>query len=320
MTFSSQRRERTLTISVSILYSLAVLLLLWGLYYLLGYRTQKREWKQKIQKWYPEEKRKSAISVLGDRFDESNSAKPLSNKLQNANIALLPSEYIGIHLLGFLLLFVLLSNIFKVPANITLLISPLLLLASHYLLFFMRKNKYEERFNNQLADICRLLGNSARSGLTINQGIEMVAREVSAPAGDEFKRIANELKLGVPLETALRSVQKRNKSREFQLFIATILIQKKTGGNLATTLDTMSNTLEDRKVLNQTIKTMTSEQRYISLIVPALPIFILLMMNNIMEGFTDSLWTGPGMVILVLFLGGIVLSFFLIRKITNIKV
>jgi tight adherence protein B len=309
-----------LTISVSILYSLAVLFLLWGLYYLLGYRTQKREWKQKVQKWYPEEKRKSVISVLGDRFDESNSAKPLSSKLQNANIALLPSEYIGIHLLGFLLLFVLLSNIFKVPANITLLITPLLLVASHYLLFFMRKNKYEDRFNNQLADICRLLGNSAKSGLTINQGIEMVAKEVSAPAGDEFKRIANELKLGVPLETALRSVQKRNKSREFQLFIATILIQKKTGGNLATTLDTMSTTLEDRKVLNQTIKTMTSEQRYISLIVPALPIFILLMMNNIMEGFTDSLWTAPGMVILLLFLGGIVLSFFLIRKITNIKV
>ncbi|MCP3742462.1 type II secretion system F family protein [Rossellomorea sp. BNER] len=309
-----------MTISVSILYSLAVLLLLWGLYFLLGYRTQKREWKQKVQKWYPEEKRKSVISVIGDRFDHSSSAKPLGEKLQNANIALLPSEYLGIHIFGFLLLFVLLANIFNVPANLTLIITPVLLLVTHYLLFFMRKNKYEERFNNQLADICRLLGNSARSGLTINQGIEMVAREVSAPAGDEFKRIANELKLGVPLEIALRSVQKRNKSREFQLFIATILIQKKTGGNLATTLDTMSNTLEDRKVLNQTIKTMTSEQRYISLIVPALPIFILLMMNNIMEGFTDSLWTAPGIVILILFGSGIVLSFFLIRKITNIKV
>jgi tight adherence protein B len=43
-------------------------------------------------------------------------------------------------------------------------------------------------------------------------------------------------------------------------------------------------------------------------------------MNNIMEGFTDSLWTAPGIVILILFGSGIVLSFFLIRKITNIKV
>ncbi len=309
-----------MTWSISILYSLAVMFFLWGLYNLLGYRSQKREWKQKVQKWNPEEKRKSVISVVGDRFDHSTTAKPLQGKLQNANIKLLPSEYIGVHLLGFLMLFVMLFNFFKVPMNISILLTPVILVAVHYLLFYIRKNKYEERFNNQLADICRLLGNSARSGLTINQGIDIVAREVPSPAGDEFKRIANELKLGVPLEIALRSVQKQNSSREFQLFIATILIQKKTGGNLANTLETMSQTLEDRKILNQTIKTMTSEQRYISLIVPVLPIFILLMMNNIMEGFTDNLWTGPGLVILFFFICGIILSFLLIRKITTIKV
>jgi tight adherence protein B len=307
-------------LTASILYSLAVLFLLWGLYFLLGYRNQKREWKQKVSEWYPEQKRKSSLSIMGDRFDKSEAAQPLALKLQGSNIALLPSEYIGVHILGALVLFVLLFNIFKLPGNIALLLIPAILFASHFLLFYLRKNKYEERFNAQLADICRLLGNGARSGLTINQGIEMVAREVGAPAGEEFKRIANELKLGVPLETALRSMQKRNKSREFQLFIATILIQKKTGGNLAATLESMSHTLEDRKVLNQTIKTMTSEQRYISIIVPAMPIFIVLMMNNIIEGFTDSLKTVPGMIILALFLSGIVLSFFLIRKITNIKV
>jgi tight adherence protein B len=307
-------------LTASILYSLAVFLFLWGLYFLLGYRNQKREWKQKVNKWYPEQKRKSSLSLLGDRFDKSESSQPLALKLQGSNIALLPSEYIGVHILGALVLFVLLFNIFKLPGNITIILIPAILFASHFLLFYLRKNKYEERFNSQLADICRLLGNGARSGLTINQGIEMVAREAGAPAGEEFKRISNELKLGVPLETALRSMQKRNKSREFQLFIATILIQKKTGGNLATTLESMSNTLEDRKVLNQTIKTMTSEQRYISIIVPAMPIFIVLMMNNIIEGFTDSLKTVPGMIILALFLSGIVLSFFLIRKITNIKV
>ncbi|WP_316572849.1 type II secretion system F family protein [Neobacillus sp. YIM B06451] len=309
-----------MTTSIAILYSLAVLLGLWGGYFFLGYRSQQREWKHRVNQWFPEERRKSKISVLGDKFDQSKSAEPLAHKLQNANVALLPSEYVGIHILGFLALFVLLFNIFRVPPFVSMLVSLLILYIAHYLLFFIRKNKYEERFNEQLAEICRLLGNAARSGLTINQGLEIVAREVPAPAGPEFSRIVNELKLGVPIETALRSVQKRNKSREFQLFIATILIQKKTGGNLAATLESMGHTLEDRKVLAQTIKTMTSEQRYISLIIPAMPIFILLMMNNIIEGFTDPLWTGPGLIILVLFLAGLLISFVLIRKITNIKV
>ena len=195
-----------------------------------------------------------------------------------------------------------------------------ILAGSHFLLFYIRKNKYEERLNSQLSEVCRLLANAARSGRTITQGIDLVAREVNEPARDEFKRLSNELKLGVPFEAALRAVQKRNGSRDFQLFIATLLIQKRTGGNLATTLETMSNTLEDRKILHQTIQTMTSEQRYISLIVPAMPIFILLFMNNIIEGFTDPLTTPIGIVLMIAFGLGIILSFFLIRQITNIKV
>ncbi|MFC4558657.1 type II secretion system F family protein [Virgibacillus kekensis] len=309
-----------MSLTVSVLYSLAVLSLLICSYFFLGYRNQKKEWKQKVREWYPEEQRKSVISKLGDQFDERESSNKLRNKLQNANLKLLPSEYMGALILGYLVLFVLFYSIFNMPVPVSLLLPLAIVVALNFLLFYFRKNNYETRFNEQLSEICRLLGNAARSGLTINQGIDIVAREVSEPAGGEFKRISNELKLGVSLESALRSVQKRNKSRDFNLFIATLLIQKKTGGNLALTLDTMANTFEDRKVLTQTIKTMTSEQKYISFIVPALPVFLLLVMNNVIDGFIDPLWNGFGIVLLILFLGAILLSFFLIRKITDIKV
>lgn len=309
-----------MNIAASILYSLAVLSFLLFGYYYLGYRSQKKEWNKKVKEWFPEEQRKSMVSKLGDRFDERESSKALEAKLQNANVKLLPSEYFGALLVGGLTLFILFYAIFNMPVAISILIPLFLMIATHFLLFYLRKNNYENRFNEQLGEVCRLMGNAARSGLTINQGIDIVARELSIPAGNEFKRISNELKLGVPLEPALRAIQKRNKSREFNLFIATLLIQKKTGGNLARTLDTMAETFEDRKVLNQTIKTMTSEEKYISFIVPAMPVFLLLVMNNVMEGFIDPLWSGFGLVILALFVGAIVLSFLLIRKITNIKV
>src|SRR5690606_11046626 len=232
--------------------------------------------------------------------------------LKNANVTLLPSEYIGMHVLGLLVFYVAFNMIFGMSPFPSLLLTIGILAASHFLLFYIRNNKYEERLNSQLSEVCRLLANGAKSGMTISQGIDLVAREVNEPAREEFKRLSHELKLGVPFEEALRMVQTRNESRDFQLFIATLLIQKKTGGNLAATLDTMSHTLEDRKVLHQTIRTMTSEQRYISLIVPAMPIFILLFMNNIIEGFTDPLTTVPGMIMLAIFAFGVVLSFFLI--------
>ncbi|GEN44529.1 type II secretion system F family protein [Alkalibacillus haloalkaliphilus] len=305
---------------VTILYSLAVLSFLFSIYFFLGYRSQKKEWNQTVKKIFPEEERKSIISRWGERFDERESSQALKNKLHNANLKLLPSEYLGILIVGYMALFVLMFSIFSMPIMVSVLLPLVLITLVNYLLFYFRKNSYEHRFNDQLSEVCRILGNAARSGLTINQGIDLVAREVSAPAGEEFKRISNELKMGVTLENALRTVQKRNKSRDFNLFIATLLIQKKTGGNLALTLETMANTFEDRKVLNQIIKTMTSEQKYISLIVPILPILLLLVMNNVIDGFIDPLWSGFGLVILVLFLAAIVLSFILIRKITDIKV
>lgn len=307
-------------LAVSILYSLFVLFLLTTIYFYLGYRSSRKEWSQHLKQWYPEEKRKSFISKWGDQFDEKESSQKLRVKLQSANLGLLPSEYIGILFVGVLTFFISFYSVFSMPMRVSLLLAIGIIVASHFLLFYIRKNAYENRFNEQLSEVCRLLGNAAKSGLTINQGVDIVGRELSAPAGDEFKRISNELKLGVSLEVALRSVQKRNKSRDFNLFIATLLIQKKTGGNLAKTLDTMANTFEARKVLAQTIKTMTSEQRYISFIVPAMPIFLLLLMNNVIEGFIDPLWSGFGIIILIIFLAVITLSFILIRKITDIKV
>lgn len=307
-------------LSIGILYGAAVLALLFASYLFLDYRRKKQEWKKKLKNWYPEEKRKSAISVWGDRFDESDMSHGLTRKLKSANVNLLASEYIGMHAFGILMFYVVFNMIFDMAALPSIILTTGILVASHFLLFYIRKNKYEERLNGQLSEVCRLLANAARSGMTVTQGIDLVAREVNEPAKEEFKRLSNELKLGVPFETALRSVQKRNESRDFQLFIATLLIQKRTGGNLATTLETMSHTLEDRKLLHQTIQTMTSEQRYISLIVPAMPIFILLFMNNIIEGFTDPLTTPIGIVLMIAFGLGIVLSFFLIRQITNIKV
>nr|WP_285289099.1 type II secretion system F family protein [Bacillus sp. ISL-47] len=174
--------------------------------------------------------------------------------------------------------------------------------------------------NDQLPEICRILANSTRSGMTLTQGIGIAAQELKDPAREEFSRLHSELQLGVDFNRALRNMQKRISSREYQLFVASLLIQKRAGGNIHAVLDEMGKTMEERKLLLQEIKTMTAEQRYIAYIVPVLPIFLLLVMNNINEGFIDPLFTGIGLVLLVIFLIGTFLTFFLIKKVTNIRV
>lgn len=307
--------------AVSILYSMAVLFGLWGIYSYLGYRTSKREWGQRVGKWSEQrDGRKSFIVVWGDKFDKTPFAARMKRKLQAANLPLKPSEFYGMLILGTLVAALLMKNLFSIGMPYNVMIALLGMEAVKRALFFIRRNKYQERLNDQLPEVCRLLGNATRAGMTVTQGIELAARELPFPANEEFKKLAHEIRLGVDFERALLAMQDRIASREFKLFIATLLVQKRAGGNLYEILDEMAQTLEERKILNQTIKTMTAEQRYIAYILPMVPILMILLMNSVIEGFIQPLFTPIGVILLILFLIGTGLTFLLVRAVTNIRV
>lgn len=305
----------------ALLAMLTVLVLIVGLYFFLGYRKEKREWRKNVQQFYRDgERRKSVLLVIGTKYDETESAKALENKLVDANIGFTPSEFIGALIVSYMALVLILQSFFNLNTLLSLFISLLMVEGGRRALFLIRKNKKKEVLVEQLPEICRILANATRSGMTLNQGIHLVSQEITAPAKLEFKRLAHELSLGIDFGMGIRRMEKRVDDKEFQLFTATMLIQKKAGGNLYAVLDEMSQTLEERKLLKQEIKTMTAEQRYISYIVPVIPIFLVLMMNNIIDGFLEPLFTGLGLILLAFFLTGTILTFVIVRKITNIRV
>jgi tight adherence protein B len=292
-----------------------------SMYYFLDYRKDKREWRKNVNDFYHGgKKRKSIIVLLGDRFDRTEAAQPIYEKLRAANIPFTPSEYIGAMIVSYMGVIIIMQNFFSIKFPMNFVIAGLVLEVGKRVLFLVRKNRMKQRIVEQLPEICRTLANATRSGLTLTQGINLVAQEVSQPAKGEFQRLAQEIALGIDFNAALKAMEKRIESREFQLFVATLLIQKKAGGNLFSVLDEMSQTLEERKILQQEIKTMTAEQRYVSYLVPVIPIFLVLMMNNVVDGFLDPLFSGIGIILLLFFLGGTVLTFILVRKVTNIRV
>ncbi|MRG87377.1 type II secretion system F family protein [Salinibacillus xinjiangensis] len=306
--------------STALIATLSTLAFLIGIIFYLDYRKEKRDWRKRVEDFYQTEgSRKSFIVLLGDRYDQTEAAKPMFTKLKAANIPLTPSEFIGAQIVAFMGAVIVLGNMFHLDFLLSLLISFLVVVGGKKLLFLVRKNKMRERLAEQLPEICRMLANATRSGMTLNQGIQLVAQEISEPARSEFRQLAQELSLGIEFNTAIQAMEKRVNNREFKLFVATVLIQKKAGGNLSAILEEMSQTLDDRKILKQEIKTMTAEQRYISYLVPVIPVFLVLMMNNIIDGFLDPLFSGIGIILLFLFLGGTVVTFLLVRKVTNIR-
>ncbi|WP_411344855.1 type II secretion system F family protein [Paenibacillus sp. WLX1005] len=305
----------------TLLFMAAVLLCIFSIYYYLSYRADKRTWKRQMETRYQKtEKRRSFIMVMGDRFDRSQYAEPVRLRLVRANVPLNPSEFLAILIVGTMAAVFVFSNFFSMTFPLNVVLAVVLVAAAQYVFFLLRQGKQQERMNEQLPEVCRILANTTRSGMTLAQGMGMVAQEIAEPARSEFQRIVSEMSLGIDFERALRNMEKRLPSREYKLFVAMLLVQKRAGGNLYSILSDMSTTLEERKILRQEIRTMTAEQRYVAYILPVIPIFLILMMNSIVDGFLDPLFTPVGMILGVVFVIGIGVTILLVRKVTNIRV
>jgi tight adherence protein B len=102
------------------------------------------------------------------------------------------------------------------------------------------------RFNDQLADMLNLMVNGLRAGYSTMQAMEAVSRELPPPISDEFRRVVQEMQLGLPMEKALDNILRRIPSEDLDLVVAAMNVQREVGGNLAEILDTISHTIRER--------------------------------------------------------------------------
>jgi tight adherence protein B len=176
-------------------------------------------------------------------------------------------------------------------------------------------------FNKQLPDTIMLLSNSLRAGSSFLQSIELVSRESPPPMGSEMGRVVREVNLGLSMEEALANMVRRIKSDDLDLMVTAIGVQQQVGGNLAEVLDTIAFTIRERVRIKGEIRTLTAQGRYSGYLVAFLPIAIMVTLNFINPEFMQPLFTELiGQILLVV--GGVMMliGFFAIKKITDIKV
>jgi tight adherence protein B len=176
-------------------------------------------------------------------------------------------------------------------------------------------------FNKQLPDTITLLSNSLRAGSSFLQSIELVSRESPAPMGPEMGRVVREVNLGLSMEEALSNLVRRIKSDDLDLMVTAIGVQQQVGGNLAEILDTIAFTIRERVRIKGEIRTLTAQGRYSGYLVAFLPIGIMVTLNFINPEFMQPLFTELiGQILLVVGAIMMLIGFFAIQKITNIKV
>jgi tight adherence protein B len=175
-------------------------------------------------------------------------------------------------------------------------------------------------FNAQLADTIALMSNSLRSGYSMLQSMDLVARESPEPIGKEFKRVVREVGLGLSPQEALGNLYRRLPSDDLDLLITAINIQYEVGGNLAQIFDTIAHTIRERVRIKGEIQTLTAQGRVSGYIISALPPGLGVIGTIINQTYMNTMWDFPWIIMPIC--GGILVfsGFMIIRKIVNIEV
>jgi len=165
--------------------------------------------------------------------------------------------------------------------------------------------------------------NGLRAGYSTMQAMEAVSKELPPPISDEFRRVVQEMQLGIPMERALDNLLRRIPSADLDFMITAINVQREVGGNLSEILDTISYTIRERIRIKGEIRVLTAQVMTSAKILSAVPIllgiFLWFFNREYMEGLFDN---GPtcgfgalGAALLLIILGYVVMS-----KIADIEV
>jgi tight adherence protein B len=275
-----------------------------------------------------QEQSSAALSEwVNKRVETSNWGDAISKNLARADLKFKPGEFIFfvVSLAGLLgtlsFLFVgktLIAKLISLAIGIAFGVAvPLIYLRS-------QQGKRLTRFNSQLPDMLNLMVNGLRAGYSTMQAMEAVSRELPPPINEEFRRVVQEMQLGLPMDKALDNLIRRIPSEDLDFVVTAVNVQREVGGPLAEILDTISFTIRERIRIKGEIKVMTSQVVMSGRILTGVPfaVFVMLWFINqdyMGEFFTpDNLLCGGGSLALGVTMIGI--GYAVMMKIADIEV
>jgi len=261
--------------------ALAVVFLLIGI--VLSISSEKSMVEERLGRYVEREKEAEAIREqktgfvtewVNKRVERSSLGDQISKDLARADIKLKPGEYVLLIVISALGVGIVAwfiggqSLVFSAIGAVVGIFLPR---------FYVRgqQSKRLLRFNEQLADMLNLMVNGLRAGYSTMQAMEAVSKELPSPISDEFRRVVQEMQLGINMEKALENLLRRIPSDDLDLMITAINVQREVGGNLAEILDSISYTIRERVRIKGEIRVLTSQVMYSGRFLSMMPIIVM---------------------------------------------
>ena len=142
--------------------------------------------------------------------------------------------------------------------------------AARYLLRFAQL-RYQRRFLDAFPDAIDLIVRAVKAGLPALDAIDLAAREVAAPVGTEFQKVLDDTRIGVAMADALNHAADRIRVPDFRFFVASLVLQRRTGGGLAETLVNLSTLIRQRRALRLKARALTAESKASATLISIMP-------------------------------------------------
>jgi tight adherence protein B len=291
----------------------------------LGSNTRTKQ-RQKAQARTPEERRKQITEQLKEADKRERKARvTLRARMLHAGVSVNITQFwIYSGILGAVAFVIPLLLLGHLPFLVRLLIAFGAAFVAGYglprwilgMMAAKRVKKFTEEFPNAMDIITR----GIKSGLPVNDGLKLAARECAAPLGPEFQRLVENVGVGMSLDAALEKMSENMPAPELRFFTIVISIQAKTGGNLSEALGNLSTVLRARKMMREKIKALSSEAIASASIIGVLPPGVGIMISVVRPEYIAPMFTDPRGQLMFL-IGGtwMFMGIMMMRKMINFK-
>ena len=163
------------------------------------------------------------------------------------------------------------AGIMRTPAGLSIVLAGAAALYAPCLLVRFVQRRYQRQFLDSFPDALDLIVRAVRAGLPILEAIEAAASDVRGAVSTEFERMLGEIHIGVELEDVLQDAAERIRVPDFRFFVASLLIQRRTGGGIAETLANLSAIIRQRRAVRIKARALTAETTASTGIVATMP-------------------------------------------------
>ena len=155
------------------------------------------------------------------------------------------------------------------------------------------RDKKLAAMEEQFPDALEFLSRSVRAGNAFSVGLELLAGEIGDPLKPEFLKLTREMALGAGLEEALYRLIGRVPLPEVRFFVAAVLLQRETGGNLGEVLGKLAVSVRERMQLRGKVRAASGQGRLTARVLTCLPVATMILLKLLSPAYIDAMTDSP---------------------------